>query len=202
MLIIFPPVRHLRFNFAYDVFLTHKKVLFLSNRIHQSFPLLFCLERPANLSMFKKAQITQVYKASFQTYLRKKIFGIFVRANHNVSWSYPPPTSSAKPSLSQHISTPISYLFSLSLSTFTSSFPLFNNSLSLISATHMGLDGTHPLGHGSPTNDSSDTPSSHKLPKGMGPGDPFPTGCWILLTGLILHAGHHSFCEFTGATVS
>ena len=74
MLIIFPPVCHLRLNFAYGgFFLTHKKVLFLSNRIHQSFPLLFSLEeRPANLSMFKKAQITQVYKASFQTYLRKK----------------------------------------------------------------------------------------------------------------------------------
>lgn len=82
-------------------FLTHKKVLFLSNRIHQSFPLLFCLERLANLSMFKKAQITQVYKASFQTYLfKKKIFEIFVHANHNVSWSYLPPTSSPKSSLS------------------------------------------------------------------------------------------------------
>lgn len=37
------------------------KVLFLSNQIHQSFPLLVCSERLANLRMFRGAQITLVY---------------------------------------------------------------------------------------------------------------------------------------------
>lgn len=37
------PVCHLPFNFAYGVYLDIAKILFLSDQIHSSFPLLFLL---------------------------------------------------------------------------------------------------------------------------------------------------------------
>ena len=43
MIIIFPPVCHLPFSFAYGGFLDAVKIFFLSNQIHQSFSLLFLL---------------------------------------------------------------------------------------------------------------------------------------------------------------
>lgn len=81
--LLYFPQRAIYFLILRMVFFDPLKVLFLSNRIHQSFPLLFCLERPANLSMFKKAQITQVdTNTLLDTF--KKIFEIFVSANNSV----------------------------------------------------------------------------------------------------------------------